>query len=159
MDGAVMSEIKKRPGWNNYSKPFAPMAPRKPEKENKSSDYRLINSFSDDSSYRLGDMTLPTGVKLEDVVVTYDDEPDYEGGASGGCTVRFSVETETVTPNAHYESQLKKYEKDYEKYKEEKKSHKKEVEEWKAWVKQEEIKYLKHQIENAQALLKKHGKL
>lgn len=154
-----MSEIKKRPGWSQHSKPWAPMAPRKPEKEHKNCDYRTIDSFSDNSSFRLGDMTLPAGVKLEDIIVTYDDEYDYADGGKGSCTVTFSVETETVTPNAHYESQLKKYEKDYEKYKEEKKSHKQEVEDWKSWVKQEEVNYLKRQIEHAQELLKKHGKL
>ena len=149
--------IKKRKGWSVYMKPWAPSAPRKPEKT--IIDVRRVPIHTVDrcSEFKLSDILafLPYGVKLDEVRAEINAERGYDDDTD--VTINFYSTVETVSDNPNYEKQLKEYNKEYQEWKKEKSEYAKEVKEWKLWVEQEEKLDLERRLKRAQDLLTKHG--
>lgn len=150
--------IKRHAGWSEFSAPFGPSAPQKPEKEYKDICYKDITTIGKYETIKLSDLQLPNGVKLEDVSVMIVDFSD-PGDDDVSFRATFNITTETVVTNTRYAQQLKKYELDHATYQELKRLHNEEIKEWKLWTKQEKDLRLKRQLDNAEKLLRKNGRL
>jgi hypothetical protein len=146
-----MTQIKRRPRWVTFTKPRGPSAPWKPQEEWVSQKF-IEFAVADGDQTRLGDLVLPEGVQLCDVVVEGD------GYQEGNC-VRFGTLKEVRGTYPDFKSQMKKYEKARAKWDAECAAYAEEVKEWELWVEQEKRRTLNMQLKQARNLLRKHGKL
>jgi hypothetical protein len=150
-----MTEIKKRSGWVITQQPHAPRGqPIKPKKERVKRKFVSLWSTTA-TEFPLDELlsNLPGAVSegIEVQVYFTSDGEDYSTSIG-----RYEDE---VVINKNFEKRLKKWEVVNEKWKAENLSYVEELKEWKLWVKQENELALKKQLDAAEALLKKHGKV
>lgn len=150
-----MKTIKVRKGWSKYSKPTHPFKPNKPSKIIKTEDNKVINTITifNGTPISLEDLQIPECVDFSSL--TLEIQLDYNS--------EFHLVLRSIYPYEYedplYLEKLKEYESKLVKYNLAKEQFKEELKEWKAWVLQEKDKDTQKRIENAEKLLKKHGKI
>ena len=141
-------KIKPKSGWSIFRKPDVPNAPTKPMKT--ISERKKICTKYD--SVELSELKLPAGLTINNIYIdTHYSEANCE------VIIDFYILENVLNPN--FDNLMKFYEIDLKKYNENKSKHKEELKQWKLWVEQEKADALACDLERAQNLLKKHGKL
>lgn len=153
-----MSEniIKKKPGWYRYTEPHGPMLPTAPEREIKKVSQVNIAVVYGDLVLNTIVPEIPVGYTLNDVCITreFDTSPaDYNE-----VRIVAYVNKRDSYVNEDYDKQYAVYEKNMIKYHDDLKVHKEDLRRWKLWVRQEEVKEKKTQLQHAINVLKKCGK-
>ena len=152
--------IKKRKNWSPYHSPGLRMKPIEALKE--ITETKTAMPFYQSSSrdcIRLGEITLPDELKFEDIIISVNHSHTGYDGDECEVELEFSDARTISYPNPDYDKQMNRYLVDLEKWKQEKKDHETEVKEWKFWVKQEKDAELQRQLDHAEDLLKKHGRI
>ena len=154
----MTEKIKAKKGWYVGWEPRAPYEPRRPEEFYETEEFTelsvhdVANDPCGHKCTRLSDIRLPEGVKSEDVVIKYFD-------ADGDNGYKFGTVVTKRHRHPNYKQDLARYEKDIKAYEVAVERHKEDVKLWKLWVKQDRAAYVERQIKNAEAVLRKHGRL
>ena len=140
--------------WSIYNKPHGPLKPVEPVKMYYQ-DFVEFYSADNDTTFALKDVELPDGVKLEDVFVSSEAHYDYDSTAYS--TVKLGTKIFSKRSQKSYDDAVKRYKKQLKEYEANMIEYKAELKEWKAWKKEEEKVSVERSINQAKAVLKKHG--
>ena len=148
--------IVKKKHWYRGGPPELPKKPFLPEKMNETIN-NLDVFFKGNWRTRLGNIPLPDGVKLEDVCVTYEHHNYGDGDA---CEIRIVFATCEVTDRCENTQWVRdNYKRQLKEYADALAVRPTDVAEWREWSKQMNEIQAQEEIEEAQAVLRKHGKL
>lgn len=147
-------KIKPKNGWRIGFPPSPPRAPNPPSKM-LTGQISLAKYSCNFEGNPLSSLTLPEGVRLEDVSWYVEASSSYDDTSEVLLEFFFNKER----PNPNYDQQIFEYQKDLSIYQASKKLFKAELKLYNAWVKQEKQNQLELKLKQAENLLKENGRL
>jgi len=153
-----MSKIRPKDGWNRYTEPPMPTKPSEPMKTLRTARREEHSRFRvhEKSPVPLSALPIPDGEDFDSIVIELEVEKDWDGDSD--YYLVFYCETWEETPNPVYDTEAKIYRRQLDEWQEKCEAHKAEVATWAAWVEQEKATELQLKLNQAEALLKAHGR-
>lgn len=153
-----MSKIRPKEGWNRYAEPPMPTKPSEPMKTLRTVLREELGRvrIHEKSPVPLAALPIPDGEDFNSIVLELEVEKDWDGDSD--YYLVFHHEKSDETPNPVYDTEAKIYRRQLEEWREKCEAHKVEVATWTAWVEQEKATELQLKLNQAEALLKAHGR-